>query len=623
MVASGRLELGEFENCQMPEERKRFNLTAEDLAKYSWQEVIADELRKECDAFWSAFNRALSKAKEESDDLGARVYSFMAAIASFHPQYDSRPNTYAPMWSSGGKRSLVPEDLESEDLDLLESILSDIRDPEFRARVADVLWVSRKDYQAATIAVGAFVESAERLEEGESWPPFVERLDRAAQIAARKGFESSRRRVVETVERAFRVHEKNSKTGLACARLMRILLRLDEGDKAHYAALAEDLAKRLESIEDWRFSQEYWEVTAAWHQDLGNDLDVQRCIIRAAECDVSNAEGVAARGGQSMSAAHWMSRGLEGLRQAKADPERIKEVHARLLEIQESITDEMGCVEFSEDDIPNMKENREKSQKDSSDMVSGVSFEEAVKRLALVFRPTNLEKLKKREAEADSEGFLGQIFGTTMMDGRGRTTDHIPGVPLSGEDDPEVARKRLVNSARTIDWRIAVEWRIEPARIQILQDHPVRLRDLNFLVRHNPFIEPGHEGIYLKGIQAGFFGDWVMSMHLLVPQIESSTRWVLKQNGITTSKISSEGIQEDFDLNKILWMKEVEELFGSDILFDLRGILIERFGCNLRNKLAHGLMREGDFIAVESPYLWWLVLLLLYKSHLFQLRRVD
>jgi hypothetical protein len=97
-------------------------------------------------------------------------------------------------------------------------------------------------------------------------------------------------------------------------------------------------------------------------------------------------------------------------------------------------------------------------------------------------------------------------------------------------------------------------------------------------------------------------------MHLLVPQIEASIRHVLQQRGIITSTLRAGGVQEEKDIKDFLEMPEVERLFGVDTVFDLRGILIERFGHNLRNQLAHGLLPEGGFYREASAYLWWLIL---------------
>lgn len=601
-----------------------FDLGREEVAKYPWQDILASEPKKECFAYWGAFLKAASQAKENGDKLGVRVYSFLLTLASFRLCVDDKGNPYrSGRCDFDGKRWLQPDHLNPKDLDLLKAIVEDIEDPEFRARVADILWTTRKDFQAAQLAVESFVQSAERLKDGERWPPFIERLDRAAQIAALGGFDAQRHRVVEAVESAIFEYKDDISTGLTCLKLMGVLLKLNCGDKEYYVGLAERLAKRFAEIEDWRFSQEYWRVTKAWQLRLKNEAEVQRCQLESAECDVSNAEGILAKGGQAMSAAHWMSRGLEALRQAKAGSARIKEVHTKLLKIQEASTKELGSLGDPEDDIPGLKEDRKKTQEAVANFLKGRPLEEALESIALGFRPTNFEELLKRDAEQASEGFLNRFFGASKLDISGKVTDKIPGVSPGQEEASEVTRKRLVQGAQEVDWKTAVVWRIEPARAQIAYEHPLRTGDLWYLVRDNPFIEPGHEGIYLHGIQAGFFGDWLVAMHLLVPQIESSIRFVLKQHGVITSKMSSEGIQEDIDLNKLLWMDEVEDIFGPDILFDLRGILIERFGCNLRNELAHGLMPEGAFYTIEAPYLWWLVMHLLYLGHIKLTREED
>jgi hypothetical protein len=62
-------------------------------------------------------------------------------------------------------------------------------------------------------------------------------------------------------------------------------------------------------------------------------------------------------------------------------------------------------------------------------------------------------------------------------------------------------------------------------------------------------------------------------------------------------------------------MPEMEAIFGLDISFDLRGILIERFGHNMRNESAHGLMPEYAFYQEASVYLWWLLMRLCWMGY--------
>ena len=52
----------------------------------------------------------------------------------------------------------------------------------------------------------------------------------------------------------------------------------------------------------------------------------------------------------------------------------------------------------------------------------------------------------------------------------------------------------------------------------------------------------------------------------------------------------------------------VIEAFGEALAFDLRGLLVERMGANLRNRIAHGLMSDADFSGTDVVYAWWLAL---------------
>jgi hypothetical protein len=94
----------------------------------------------------------------------------------------------------------------------------------------------------------------------------------------------------------------------------------------------------------------------------------------------------------------------------------------------------------------------------------------------------------------------------------------------------------------------------------------------------------------------------------------------LQQLGAITSGMR-DGIQAEKQLKDLMEMPEFLKFFGPDILFDLRGILIERFGHNLRNEFAHGLLPEGGFYRPASVYLWWLAIHLYWRG--FRITQKD
>ena len=91
----------------------------------------------------------------------------------------------------------------------------------------------------------------------------------------------------------------------------------------------------------------------------------------------------------------------------------------------------------------------------------------------------------------------------------------------------------------------------------------------------------------MRGLYAGIQGDMLAAVHFLIPQIEDSVRYILQQVGVITSSLDDDGTQEEYNLNKTLreqkFADPLAETLGDDFVFDLRGLLIEPFGANLRN----------------------------------------
>jgi hypothetical protein len=99
-----------------------------------------------------------------------------------------------------------------------------------------------------------------------------------------------------------------------------------------------------------------------------------------------------------------------------------------------------------------------------------------------------------------------------------------------------------------------------------------------------------------------------VAAHLLVPQLENSLRNLLARTGGRTTTLDPRGVQQDRTLGSVLSAGELEEMLGSDVLFDLRCLLAEIFGANLRNLLSHGLVGHAAMYSAPVSYLCWLVL---------------
>lgn len=201
-----------------------------------------------------------------------------------------------------------------------------------------------------------------------------------------------------------------------------------------------------------------------------------------------------------------------------------------------------------------------------------------------------------------------RIFAGLLVNEQGKTVAHRPSLLADDPAEVEAAVRTEMLQQATLRQDNHARLVIDPARCQILLEHDVRPRDFFPLVADNPFVPQGREAIYATGLHAGLTGDLLVAVHLLIPQLEHSIRHVLAGRGVITSGLDARGIQDERNLNTLLYLPAMRPIFGDDITLDLQGLLVERHGSNLRNRLAHGLLHHDEFFSPRVLYLWWLTL---------------
>src|SRR5690606_6434328 len=103
-----------------------------------------------------------------------------------------------------------------------------------------------------------------------------------------------------------------------------------------------------------------------------------------------------------------------------------------------------------------------------------------------------------------------------------------------------------------------------------------------------------------------------------VPQIENSVRHYFQVNGILTTTLHPNGLEDVKlwgDNGGLLGMPEFEELFGQELKFELRGHLVEKTAFNFRNRLSHGMVSEGECYSIQRISTWWLALRLCFPPY--------
>jgi Domain of unknown function (DUF4209) len=128
------------------------------------------------------------------------------------------------------------------------------------------------------------------------------------------------------------------------------------------------------------------------------------------------------------------------------------------------------------------------------------------------------------------------------------------------------------------------------------------------MISYSAFVPDDRFEIFHKGLLSGFNENFVVALHLLVPQLENSIRHLMHLHGMSTTSIDSMGLQREIDLNSVLEDDRVTQCLPEGMVVELRCLMTDGRGPNLRNRLAHGLMSDASFDAVEAFYAWWFIL---------------
>jgi hypothetical protein len=522
-------------------------------------------------------------------------------MTSFSLNLDPKEQPFHPKVVLQNYRSAVLADIRDAQLDVLREVAPQIIDPEMRARIGDILWVRKRDFRMAQLAIEAYLASATRLEDPQSWPPCERRIKRAVQLAASLGrtgeYFSKTLAHVEAVLDKYNAEDPR----FLSAEMMELLLTYRPRDASKYAALAEKAASRAEAERDWHRARTYWKLTARW-RSLEKETDLERTArIREGETYVKEAEEAVDRTPPGyLEASMHLPKAIEALRRIRGSQERIDELHRRLLDYQGRSLTEMKSASAEFDASEHIEQVRAH--------IKGKTLEEALFTLARMGASPKVVDLRKRVQESARQFPLQHLMPVVIVNQDGKVIERKPSIYANDPDEVESAIRAEMFSQAMITQGIHAQATVEPAREQINSEHQVEVDDFLPIVSDNPFVPEGREYIYARGLHAGLAGDFLVAAHLLILQLEHSMRYLLFNRGVFTSGLDSQGIQEERNLNTLLYLPELKAILGEDITFDLQGLLVERYGSNLRNLLAHALLGQDAFFSFQMSYLWWLIL---------------
>lgn len=562
-------------------------------------QAIADADEDDLDAHESAVFALIETARKRDDLVLEGWLNFLQRL------FTAPISTLNERVMQTNSQWVDPRSVSEIQLVVIKQLADLVERPAAKARLCDYIWLCASDHTYARAAVAAYLQLGKEREDPENWIAPAECYGRALRLSARLGRGALFGEVVQAVDSLLRRLDGEDPLFLTTELMQALIDTRAGGDASVYAALAEKAARLAETAaaadsSKFHLARTRWLMAAEWHRLRRDGAAEAAARVSFGETFIKEAERAAsATPPQNGVAASLYANGIHALRRLPEQRDRVSSLLARLKELQRSGLKELKPLTSVQDFSECVAAARKK--------VSGLSLGDAILALAGLLSIPSVDRLKEEVLESAQEFIAQRIVPTVLLNNEGAPIAGYGTLDPNSNDDDHPLKSRMFEDLRRA--RICdVFGFIEPARDEIVQQHVVTIQPFLDLVARSEFVPSGRESIWAMGLHAGMIGDSLSAVHILVPQVEHSLRALLLRSGKVPVAWTKDGYEEAPDLNAVLRDPALEAILGKDLLFTMTALFVNRFGGNLRNRLAHGLMETGEFFGDTAIYAWWLML---------------
>lgn len=459
--------------------------------------------------------------------------------------------------------------------------------PVLRARYADLVWDFQKvvtdespHYSMAQIVIDSIIEIAQR----NCYTPEVyvkRKLERALSLAIALNDNSRIKKVADTTiayEDAITDDSKLGLWGFSYNLLFendKVKLTDDQKQK-----LIDDLEGHLlrasqptnkEEIDPWAVEAAALRL-AKYYRKIGRGEDTKRVIVA-----IGNAFIQASSKASALQTSAWLQRVHATYKEFGLSDE-AEEISIKLREVGEKKKSELKSFSYT------MEVSKEKMEKYIAALIEG-ELDDVLTRIAAHYIPKKSE-VEKQLKELASEAPVAFLMPMELLDNTGRPLAKVGSLEedLAGHTVKLMSQNMAIGS---IYLRQVLE--------ALVKKYPTfENLCVDYLFR-SPIFEEDRKSIITWGVKEYLNGNHMTTVHLLIPQIENALRVLLETAGGSVLKPAHGGGFNLKVLDDLLRDPLLVQVFGEDIVFYFRALLIDPRGWNLRNCVCHGLCNASEF----------------------------
>jgi hypothetical protein len=516
------------------------------------KETIKDYEVKNYPSLSVSFKEKLKLIKNTNNKELESLLTLLLTIFSFYYIQNDKKYPFGPTEEQpDGSYAMMLEKLEDKDLDNLEEILQITENPEFNARICDILWIRGNYHVYAKRAVDSYLNCLEKNEEFMEITK-IECFRRVMQISLQI---KDKEQINNIKIKIFNLFENSRKTcfnpqsAYLPYNLMQIIVENELAD--NWQEMGDKLvgiAKGFPISPGCDAPRDYYNLAAKCYHyakqlDKENDakLSIAHHFEQEAEC-FNNTETP-----DGFNMAYRIKKAIDVYRKSGGQKEKVEQLIFKLKEANKITINQMECV-TGEAKIDGILKSIEENMK-------GKEGKELIKTFILLHKPSSYQGTKKAVENINTKFPLQSLISETTIVPEGNISTKSPGMinNSNGRLEQDIIKKYNLSQG----FIASVAFRKGIAII--LNSNGFWKNAIKELVKDSLFVPKERGNIYVRALLAGINGDNSLFLHLIIPQLENSVRYIFGLNKFKTTSVQQTGVQREIDLNQLLKDENAEK----------------------------------------------------------------
>ena len=496
------------------------------------------------------------------------------------------------------KRSLILSDFSEDEISLLNELKYDELPNFLKARIYEVLFVINRDYKFAKLVIEANKEMTQEYIDLGHYRIAGETISRALSVAEVMNYKESQRECLQLVESLMNLSIAKGENQLGIKQL-EVLSNSKISNKKDIIDVINSLLPKFDC--DIDILEKLIEIQLRL---LNDETEVRKTKLFLAEH--YEIEMLRLIKEKNFSNAEIIARKALSLFQECSNITKARELNRNICACQREICENMQSFSYQINPTP-IYDILQKN-------IKKLTFEEC-----LVYLTQNVPCWSKgtisEECKDEIKKSLTSFMNIEVFNFQNKRIGIIEGVRTA---ENSISDSRLFYRLNhNFDFNGSVVIRFLMSIISL--EFNFLKEDLDLLVKENTIVPEERKNIIQEGLFLALKGDYYKAVHILVPQFENILRNLTEKLGEAIDTIDQNGITKFRSLTTILKSEKVNEYLGENLIFLLRGLLVEPFGSNIRNEIAHGIVtEERSYSGAYIYFIGFFIKFLSYYSLRFQ-----